>query len=117
MLFVGDLLQLPPVVQNMDMPVSRRMITRIACWAQIHKLRLREKHRSENLPRLNFMIQVANGSTDHIKLWSQVRDQFHVHVTQSTDDALAFCLKISDRWTDSPLIALRSPHKSTSWGD
>jgi hypothetical protein len=31
LLFVGDLLQLPPVVQNMGMPISRRMITRIPC--------------------------------------------------------------------------------------
>jgi hypothetical protein len=27
---------------------------------------------------------------EDIQLWSQVREQFHIHLTQSTDDALAF---------------------------
>jgi hypothetical protein len=51
---------------------------------------LRERHRSENLQWSNFLAQIATGSVQEIQLWSQVGEQFHVHLTQSTDDALAF---------------------------
>jgi hypothetical protein len=112
--FVGDLLQLRPVVQKMGMPVSRRMMIRIPCWAQIHKFILPEQHRCENLRWSTFVTQVAAKSINYIKLWSQVPDQFHVHVTHFTTDALAFCVKISDRRTDSNLIAV-GPTPQIDW--
>jgi hypothetical protein len=117
LLFVGDLLQLPPVVQNMGIPVSRKMITRIPCWDQIHKFILREQHRSENLWWSNLLTQVTTGSIDHIKPWSQVGDQFHVHVAQSSDDALAFLCEDLRPQDWFLLVAFGSPHKSTGWGD
>jgi hypothetical protein len=67
LLFVGDLLQLPPVVKNKALPVSRRMITRLVCWPHIQKFSLREQHRSENLQWSNFLAQVATGSAEDIQ--------------------------------------------------
>jgi hypothetical protein len=89
-LFVGDLLQLPPVVANMGMPISRRMITRMSCWPNIHKFILTQQHRSENPRWSQFCTQVATGSMEDIKFWGQVQEQFGVRLTQSIDEALHF---------------------------
>jgi hypothetical protein len=86
----GIFLQLPLVVKNVALPVSRRMITRLLCWPQIHKFILRRQHRCEDLQWGKFLADVATGSVEEIQLWSQVRERFHIHLTQSTDDALAF---------------------------
>jgi hypothetical protein len=39
-LFVGDLLQLPPIVPNFSMPVAYRLITHLPYWPSIRKFRL-----------------------------------------------------------------------------
>jgi hypothetical protein len=73
--------QLPFVVQNIAMPIARRMIMRIPCWRYIHKLILQEPGRSDNSEWSDFVGQVSIGKLDEITPWSQVRDQFHVMLT------------------------------------
>jgi hypothetical protein len=68
LLFVGDLPQLPPVVKNIALPISRRMITRLSCWPGIQKFILREQHLSENFQWANVLAQVATGSVEDIQL-------------------------------------------------
>jgi hypothetical protein len=76
LLFVGDLLQLPLIVKNIALPVSRRMITRLPCWPQIHKFILREQYRCENLQWAKFLANVATGSVEEIQFWSRCENSF-----------------------------------------
>jgi hypothetical protein len=48
-LFVGDLLQLPPVVKGLAIPITKRMITRFPCWNSIQKLFFQTPQRYLNL--------------------------------------------------------------------
>jgi hypothetical protein len=45
-LFVGDLLQLPPIVPDLSMPVAYRLITRLPYWSSIRKFQIQQPMRA-----------------------------------------------------------------------
>jgi hypothetical protein len=64
--FVGDLLQLPPVVPNFGMPVGQRLITRLPCWPIMRKFRLERSMRCL-IDRWNaFIGHIAKGESDEL---------------------------------------------------
>jgi hypothetical protein len=47
-LFVDDLLQLPPLVLNFSMPIAYRLITCLLYWLSIQKMQLQQPMRAPN---------------------------------------------------------------------
>jgi hypothetical protein len=60
-LFVGDFLQLPPVVEGCAIPVPYRLITRLSSWNSIRKFRLRTPLRTPDPRWVDFLMNVATG--------------------------------------------------------
>jgi hypothetical protein len=88
-LFVGDLLQLPPVVPGFAMPVVQRLITRLRCWPDIRKFRLGRPMRATD-PHWNELLEIlAKGEQDSLPTWTGLR-QFGVTVTDDTEAAFRF---------------------------
>jgi hypothetical protein len=88
-LFVGDLLQLPPVVRNSSVPVVYRLITRMPCWHSMRKFRLERPMRCPDPNWAAFISQVSRGESEDLPNWNQLQD-FGVTVTNDLDDALVF---------------------------
>jgi hypothetical protein len=65
-LFVGDLLQLPPVAQNLSIHVVHRLITRLSCWPSIRKFELHRLIRAPDPGWAAFSLSIAKGQSDHI---------------------------------------------------
>jgi hypothetical protein len=90
-LFVGDLLQLPPVVKDMAIPVVQRMITRMPCWDRIEKYVLTTPERCKDNEWNDFLQGIATGTLDETeKTWKQVSHKFGITLTHSRDRALEF---------------------------
>jgi DNA polymerase III delta prime subunit len=89
-LFVGDLLQLPPVVRNFSMPVVYRLITRLPCWPLIRKFQLEQPMRSPDASWTDFLRTIAKGQTHEIRDWMGLRERFGVTVTDNVELALSF---------------------------
>jgi hypothetical protein len=89
-LFVGDLLQLPPVVANFSMPVVYRLITRLSYWPSIHKFQLRTPMRAPNEFWAAFLLSTAKGQTHEIQDWRDLGRRFGVTVTTEITVAKAF---------------------------
>jgi hypothetical protein len=88
-LFVGDLLQLPPVVPVFAVPVIQRLITRLRCWPEMTKFRLGRLMRATD-PHWNELLQSrAKGEQDSLPTWSELH-QFGVTVTDDTETAFQF---------------------------
>jgi hypothetical protein len=58
-LFVGDLLQLPPVVRNFAMPVVHRLITHLSYWPEIRKFLLKRPMRAPDAHWNHFLQATA----------------------------------------------------------
>jgi hypothetical protein len=89
-LFVGDLLQLPPVVADFSIPVTYRLITRLPYWPRIKKLQLRNPMRAPDSQWAEFLLSIAKGENHSVNNWMQLNQRFHVSVTKSIEDALSF---------------------------
>jgi hypothetical protein len=92
LLFVGDFLQLPPVIANSHMPVVQRLITRLPCWGSIHKLRLERPMRAPDPEWTRLLSHVARGERDHLPDWFGLQE-FGVTITQDLNEVLAFFAK------------------------
>jgi hypothetical protein len=90
-LFVGDLLQLPPVVPNFGMPVGQRLITRARWWSQVKKCRIERPMRSRDGRWNAFLLEVARGRCES-RTWQSL-GALGVMVTEDRADALDFFLE------------------------
>jgi hypothetical protein len=89
-LFVGDLLQLPPVVKGFSTPVPQRLITRLSCWSSIRKLRLTVPVKTPDRSWADFLMCVAVGRTHDFPTWNDVAKEFGVTVTDDPGIAETF---------------------------
>jgi hypothetical protein len=89
-LFVGDLLQLPPVVHNFATPVVYRLITRLLYWSLIRKFQLKQPMRSPDAWWTDFLRSVAQGQTSEVREWRDLSERFGVMVTDDVELALSF---------------------------
>jgi hypothetical protein len=86
-LFVGDLLQLPPVVPNFSMPVLYRLIARLLYWRSIQKFQLRQPLRHPDPVWADFLHSVAHGQTQNIQDWREFHRRFRVTATKDVQIA------------------------------
>ena len=89
-LFVGDLLQLPHVVQNFSMPVVSRLITRLPYWLLIRKFQLKQPMRSPHGSWTDFLRSIAQGRTSEVREWRDLSERFGAMVTDDVEPALSF---------------------------
>jgi hypothetical protein len=88
-LFVGDLLQLPPVVPGFAMPVVQRLITRLRCWPTMPKFRLQRPMRATDPEWNEFLDALVRGEEDSLPTWAELV-QFGVRVTDDPEVAFQF---------------------------
>jgi hypothetical protein len=88
--FAGDWPQLPPVSAKSHMFVVQRLITRLPCWASIHKFRLKRPMRAPEPEWTHLAGPVARGDKDQRPDWLGLR-AFRVTITQNLEEAVAFC--------------------------
>jgi hypothetical protein len=94
-LFVGDFLQLPPVMPNYALPVIRRLITYSAYWPTMIKFKLAQPMRARNPSWAKFLNSVATGKLPSGTKWADLHTTFGVTVTQDLDTAKEFlCYEI-----------------------
>ena len=101
-LFVGDLLQLPPVIPNSNCPVANRLIVTIDCWKNIEKFALTEPMRCLNVDWNHFLNQIATNKVSSDIYWESLSDMFGVHITRDIEEAKAFYLDGVDLGTNFP---------------
>jgi hypothetical protein len=89
-LFVGDLLQLPPVVSDFSMPVVYRLITRLSYWPLIRKFQLKQPMRAPDPLWAGFLSSISKGKTQDLDDWRQVAERFQVTVTCDFEVAKSF---------------------------
>jgi hypothetical protein len=89
-LFVGDFLQLPPVVSNLSMPVLCSLITCLHSYPSIRKIRSQKPMRPPNRLWIDFLSSVSSSQTHDIQDWREGQRQLHVTVTKRVDVALSF---------------------------
>jgi hypothetical protein len=63
-LFGGDLLQMPPVIKYMSIPVVRGITIRMSYWDSIHKYVLTTPKRCTVREWSDFLKQIATGKLD-----------------------------------------------------
>jgi hypothetical protein len=90
LLFVGDLLPLPPVVKNFSMPLVCRLITHSTYWRLMKKFQLDQPRRTENSEWAEFLLSIAKGNTGDIQNWRQVAEKFGVTLTDNLNVAQTF---------------------------
>jgi hypothetical protein len=88
-LFVGDLLQLPPVVSNLSTLVLYPLVTRLCDWPSIRKSQLKKPMRAPNPLWVDFWARFQVETHD-IQDWRELQRQFHVTATEKVDVALSF---------------------------
>jgi hypothetical protein len=90
-LFVGDLLQLPPVVPNFGMRVGQWLVTRARWWSQVKKCRIERAMRSRDDRWNAFLFDVARGRCES-RTWKSL-EALGVTITEDRADALDFLLE------------------------
>jgi hypothetical protein len=90
-LFVGDLLQPPPVVPNFGMPVAQRSAAKSRWWGQVQEFRLSRPMRAPHPGWNAFLFNVAHGTAGELRTWRDLA-ALGVTVTEAPDDAMAFFL-------------------------
>jgi hypothetical protein len=74
--FVGNLLQLPPIVPDFSMPVAYRLITCLPYWNSIRKFQIRQPMRAPNPLWATFLLSVAKGRQMRFRIEGNSRDAF-----------------------------------------
>jgi hypothetical protein len=64
---VGDLLQLPPVVSNLPIPIVYWLITRLSYWPSIRIFQLQIPMRALEPLRADSLLSIAKGQTHDIQ--------------------------------------------------
>ncbi|EAY21003.1 hypothetical protein TVAG_172600 [Trichomonas vaginalis G3] len=99
MIFIGDFLQLPPVIPNSKYSLSEKLITKCSWWNMVKMYGLSMPMRCSNKEYNNFLIKVANNEVGDMK-WSDLKD---ITVTDDPKTALDFLLHGVDMRNKIPL--------------
>ena len=102
-LFIGDLLQLPPVIPNSSSSVSQKLITKCSWWNQVKLYGLSQPVRCIDIKWTNFLYEVANGKNGKYSTWYDVMDDCGIMVTRDFNDAVDFFICDINLEDDFPL--------------
>jgi hypothetical protein len=112
-LFVCDLLQLPPVVSNFAMPVVHRLITRLPYWSSIGQFQLQQPMRAPDPLWARFLLSIAKGRSHNVQHWREVPTRYRVTVTQDVGiPQMFFCFGLQPS-IPFPQSALELCYKQT----
>ena len=98
-LFVGDLLQLQPVMPNNNSAVAQKLITKCSWWSNVKLYGLTEPMRCKNEKWNDFIKLVANNEVDNLK-WNDIED---IKITRSQTEAEKFYLEGYEMSDNFPL--------------
>jgi hypothetical protein len=104
--FISDLLQVPPVLKKMTIPLARRMIMRFLWWGFIQKFIFRTPQRYSNFECATFLSEVPTGELKQKSRRAQVRDAFNVTLTTSPEEAPNYLCRTVHRADRFPLDRL-----------
>jgi hypothetical protein len=90
LLFVSDLLRLPPVTKRFSAPIMHRLILRLPCWNAIRKFRLSMSVRTVDSNSAAFLTSISFGLTGDCPIWADLGERFGVMVPNDLDEALCF---------------------------
>ena len=102
-LFVGDLLQLPPVNPGSHASVAQRLITRCEWWDQVLKFALFQPMRSLNTKWTDFLINIGNGNAGNFTTWKEISNHFGIKITKDFNEAAEFYIDGIDLRNKFPL--------------
>ena len=102
-LFVGDLLQLPPVIAGSKSSVAQRLITRCEWWQNVIKFALFQPMRSLNSSWTDFLINIGNGNTGDFISWDELSNKFGLKITTDFKEAVDFYTQSINLHEDFPL--------------
>lgn len=89
-LFVGDFLQLPPVLPNNSSSVSQKLITQCSWWKSVKTYGISKQMRSSNKKWDDLLIKISNNDVNDLK-WEEIDD-----ITVTNDFATAERFYIDD---------------------
>ena len=89
-LFVGDLLQLPPVIPNSNSSVANKLITNCSFWPSIKLFGLKDPVRCINKNWNEFLFDIGNGQSKKYNTWYDLKNDFPIFVTRCYKDAINF---------------------------
>jgi hypothetical protein len=81
-LFVGGLLQLPPIFPDFSMAVAYRLIIHPSYWTSIRKFQIQQPMRVPDPSWATFLLSVAKGKPHEIQDWRELERCLHVLVTK-----------------------------------
>jgi hypothetical protein len=97
-LFVGDLLQLRPIVPDFSIPVVYRLITRLPYWGSFRKFQIQQPMGAPDPSWATFLLSVAKGKINEIEDWRELQRRSHVFVTKEISAAHDFfCDRLEPR--------------------
>ena len=102
-LFVGDLLQLPPVIQGSDSSVANKLITNCSFWPLVQLFGLKEAVRCLNQKWNDFLIDIGNGRSINYITWNDLKKDFGVTITRNYKEAIRFFTRDVDLRRKFPL--------------
>ena len=102
-LFVGDLLQLPPVIPGSHASVAQRLITRCEWWNEVILFGLFQPMRSLNITWAQHLVNIGNGNNGDLKYWNDLHKYFGITITRNFDEAVTFYLDDIDMRAPFPL--------------
>lgn len=102
-LFVGDLLQLPPVIKNSNASVASKLITCCHFWKNVKLFGLKDAIRCSNQIWNDFLVNIGNGKTSQYNSWYDLQKDCNITVTRDFDVAKDFFIKNIDLSGKFPL--------------
>jgi hypothetical protein len=90
LLFVSDLLRLPPVTKQFSAPIMHQLILRLPCWNEIRKFRLFTSVRTVDSNSAAFLTSISFGLIGDCPIWADLGERFGVMVPNDLDEALCF---------------------------
>lgn len=95
-LFVGDLLQLPPVVVGSTSSVSNKLITKCPFWSSVQCFGLKEAVRCINTEWNSFLVEIGNGKSKKYETWFDLKKDFQLTITRDYKEAVNFFIEDID---------------------
>lgn len=92
-LFVGDLLQLPPVIKNSNASVSSKLITCCPFWKNVKIFGLKDPVRCINKMWNDFLVEIGNGKTGKYYKWHDLQKDCNITVTRDFEVARDFFIQ------------------------
>lgn len=102
-LFVGDLLQLPPVIKNSNASMGRKIIACCPFWKNVKLFCLKDEIRSLNQIWNEFLVNIGNGKTGQYYSWYDLQKDCNITVTRDFDVPKDFFIQNIDLSYKFPL--------------